>query len=147
MSKTAVISERAPSAIGPYSQAVKIGGLIFCSGQIALDPTTDELVGGGIEAQTAQVMKNLGEVLSASGAAWGDVVKTTIYLTNLADFAVVNKVYGAAVGSVPPARTTVQVAALPKGAAVEIDAVAHLPNLVGEPPSRSSSPTPRGAST
>ena len=127
MSKTAISTERAPGAIGPYSQAIKVGELVFCSGQIPIDPATGELVGGGIEKQTAQVMKNLTEVLSAAGATWGDVVKTTIYLTNLADFAVVNQVYGAAVGSVPPARATVQVAALPKGAAVEIDAVAHIP--------------------
>jgi 2-iminobutanoate/2-iminopropanoate deaminase len=127
MSKTAITSQRAPAAIGPYSQAVKVGDLIFCSGQIALDPTTGELVGGGVEAQAAQVIENISEVLSAAGATWSDVVKSTIYLTNLADFAVVNQIYGAAVGNVPPARATVQVAALPKGAAVEIDAVAHLP--------------------
>jgi 2-iminobutanoate/2-iminopropanoate deaminase len=125
MSKTAVTSERAPRAIGPYSQAVRVGDFLFCSGQIPLDPTTGEIVGGGIEAQTAQVIKNLSEVLAAAGATWADVVKTTIYLTSLADFAVVNQVYGAAIGGVPPARATVQVAALPKGAAVEIDAVAH----------------------
>ncbi|MGK3967337.1 RidA family protein [Sorangium sp. So ce118] len=126
MSKTAITSDRAPRAIGPYSQAVRAGDLVFCSGQIPIDPATGELVAGGIEAQTAQVIKNLSEVLSAAGASWNDVVKTTIYLTNLADFAVVNQVYGAAVGSVLPARATVQVAALPKGSAVEIEAVAHL---------------------
>lgn len=126
MSKTAITTDRAPGAIGPYSQAVRVGDLVFCSGQIPLDPATGKLVEGSIEVQTAQVIKNLGAVLSASGATWDDVVKTTIYLTDLADFAVVNQVYGAAVGSVPPARATVQVAALPKGAAVEIDAVAHL---------------------
>lgn len=126
MPKTAISSDRAPRAIGPYSQAVRAGDLVFCSGQIPIDPATGELVGGGIEAQTAQVMKNLGEVLTAAGATWDDVVKTTIFLTNLEDFAVVNRVYGELVGSVPPARATVQVAALPKGAAVEIEAVAHL---------------------
>lgn len=126
MSKTAITSEQAPRAIGPYSQAVKAGSFVFCSGQIPIDPATGELVDGGIEAQTAQVIKNLSAVLTAAGATWDDVVKTTIYLTNLADFAVVNQVYGAAVGSVPPARATVQVAALPKGAAVEIEAVAHI---------------------
>lgn len=131
MSKTAVKSGRAPSAIGPYSQAVKAGEFVFCSGQIPIDPATGEFVSGGIEAQTAQVMKNLGEVLAAAGTGWADVVKTTIYLTNLADFAVVNRLYGEVVGSVPPARTTVQVAALPKGAAIEIDAVAHLPTSRG----------------
>jgi 2-iminobutanoate/2-iminopropanoate deaminase len=127
MSKTAITSERAPRAIGPYAQAVRAGELLFCSGQIPIDPATGELVGGGIEAQTAQVLKNLGEVLAAAGARWDDVVKTTIYLINLADFAVVNRVYGEVVGSTPPARATVQVAALPKGAAVEIEAIAHLP--------------------
>lgn len=147
MSITAITSERAPRAIGPYSQAVQAGPLVFCSGQIPLDPATGELVAGGIDAQTAQVLKNLTEVLAAAGATWNDVVKTTIYLTNLADFAVVNQVYGAAVGNVPPARATVQVAALPKGAAVEIDAIAHLPTWAGDPPSRTPSPLPRGAST
>ncbi|XXT20404.1 RidA family protein [Sorangium sp. So ce429] len=126
MSNTAITSDRAPRAIGPYSQAVRAGDLVFCSGQIPIDPATGELVAGGIEAQTAQVIKNLSEVLSAAGASWNDVVKTTIYLTNLADFAIVNQVYGAAVGGVLPARATVQVAALPKGSAVEIEAVAHL---------------------
>ncbi|WP_437590404.1 RidA family protein [Sorangium sp. So ce1000] len=126
MSKIAITSDRAPRAIGPYSQAVKVGDLVFCSGQIPIDPATGELVAGGIEAQTARVIKNLTEVLSAAGASWSDVVKTTIYLTDLADFAIVNQVYGAAVGDVLPARATVQVAALPKGAAVEIEAVAHL---------------------
>ncbi|AUX19845.1 endoribonuclease L-PSP [Sorangium cellulosum] len=126
MSKTAITTDRAPRAIGPYSQAVQVGDLVFCSGQIPVDPATGELVAGGIQAQTAQVIKNLGEVLSAAGASWNDVVKTTIFLTDLADFAVVNQVYGAAVGGVLPARATVQVAALPKGAAVEIEAVAHL---------------------
>ncbi|WP_437715188.1 RidA family protein [Sorangium sp. So ce448] len=126
MSRIAITSDRAPRAIGPYSQAVKAGDLVFCSGQIPIDPATGELVAGGIEEQTARVIKNLTEVLSAAGASWSDVVKTTIYLTDLADFAIVNQVYGAAVGGVLPARATVQVAALPKGAAVEIEAVAHL---------------------
>ncbi|AUX39166.1 endoribonuclease [Sorangium cellulosum] len=126
MSKTAITSDRAPRAIGPYSQAVKAGHLVFCSGQIPVDPATGELVDGGIDVQTAQVIRNLTEVLSAAGATWDDVVKTTIYLTDLANFAVVNQVYGTAVGGVLPARATVQVAALPKGAAVEIEAVAHL---------------------
>lgn len=126
MSKTAVSTERAPRAIGPYSQAVRAGDFVFCSGQIPIDPATGEIVGGGIERQTSQVMRNLGEVLATAGASWGDVVKTTIYLLDLADFAVVNRIYGEVVGSAPPARATVQVAALPKGAAVEIDAVAHV---------------------
>jgi 2-iminobutanoate/2-iminopropanoate deaminase len=126
MAKTQVRTSNAPAAIGPYSQAVRAGDLVFCSGQIPLDPVSGEMVSGGIEAETRQVLKNLTAVLGAAGAAWEQVVRTTIYLTNLEDFAVVNRVYAEQVGSVPPARATVQVAALPKGAAVEIDAIAHL---------------------
>jgi 2-iminobutanoate/2-iminopropanoate deaminase len=124
--KTVVSTDRAPAAIGPYSQAIRVGDLVFCSGQIPLDPRTGEMVQGGIEAQTRQVLANLGEVLAAAGASFQDVVRTTIYLVDLGDFAVVNRIYGEAVGSLPPARATVQVAALPKGSAVEIDAIAHL---------------------
>lgn len=124
--KTIVRSERAPSAIGPYSQAVKVGDLVFCSGQIGLDPATGALVGGGVEGEARQVMKNLGEVLAAAGVGFAHVVRTTIYLTDLGDFAVVNRIYGEQVGTAPPARATVQVAALPKGATVEIDAIAHV---------------------
>jgi 2-iminobutanoate/2-iminopropanoate deaminase len=127
MSKTLIYSPDAPPPIGPYAQAVKAGDLLFCSGQIPLDPKTGELVKGDIEAQTRQVMQNLREVLQAGGGGWESVVRTTIYLTNLGDFAVVNRVYGEYVGTDPPARATVQVAALPKGAAIEIDAVAHIP--------------------
>jgi 2-iminobutanoate/2-iminopropanoate deaminase len=126
MSKSVVHTERAPAAIGPYSQAVRVGELLFCSGQVALDPATGAFAGGTTEAQTRRVLANLTEVLAAGGATWEHVVRTTVYLTNLEDFAVVNRVYGEQVGSVPPARTTVQVAALPKGASVEIDAIAHL---------------------
>lgn len=116
----------APKAIGPYSQAVSAaaGRLIFCSGQIPLDPRTGELVKGSIEQETRRVMENLGAVLAAAGAGFGAVVKTTIYLTDLADFTRVNEVYGGFLGEVAPARATVQVAALPRGARVEIDAVA-----------------------
>ncbi|WP_050435574.1 RidA family protein [Chondromyces crocatus] len=131
MSKTAITSERAPRAIGPYSQAVRAGDFVFFSGQVPIDPSTGELVTGGIEAETQQVVKNLNEVLAAAGAGWDDVVKTTIYLLDMNDFAVVNRVYGEVVGNVPPARATVQVAALPKGAAVEIDMVAHVPTSRG----------------
>ena len=94
MTKEAISSDRAPRAIGPYSQAIRVGGLIFLSGQIPLDPETGELVAGDIEAQTRQVLKNLSAVLEAAGASLDDVVRTTIYLTDLADFAVVNRVYG-----------------------------------------------------
>jgi len=117
----------APRAIGPYSQAVAApaaGRLVFLSGQIPLDPRTGELVKGTIEEETRRVMENLKAVLAAAGAGFEHVVKTTIYLTDLADFTRVNEVYGGYLAAVPPARATVQVAALPRGARVEIDAVA-----------------------
>lgn len=126
MSKIAVSTEHAPAAIGPYTQAVKVGDLVFCSGQIALDPKTGELVEGGIEAQTVRVLDNLTAVLAAAGASFHDVVRTTIYLTDLSHFSVVNRLYGERVGPTPPARATVQVSALPKGGIVEIDAIAQL---------------------
>ena len=124
MSKIAVSTDGAPKAIGPYSQAVRAGELLFLSGQVALDPSTMAIVPGGVEAETRQVIANLTAVLAAGGATWDDVVRTTIYLTNLGDFAIVNKIYGEVTGAVPPARATVQVAALPRGAVVEIDAIA-----------------------
>ena len=117
----------APAAIGPYSQAVAAGAYLFTSGQIGLDPATGELVAGGVQAQTRQVMANLAAVLAAAGLAFGDVVKTTIFLAEMNDFGVVNTVYGEAFeGLAPPARSTVAVAALPRGARVEIEAVATL---------------------
>jgi len=119
-----VETERAPAAIGPYSQAVRAGSLVFCSGQIPLDPKSGSLVEGGIERQSEQVMTNLGEVLRAAGLDFSRVVKTTIYLVDLGNFGVVNEIYGRHFPGTPPARATVQVAALPKGAMVEIDAVA-----------------------
>ncbi|PLX97396.1 MAG: reactive intermediate/imine deaminase [Desulfuromonas sp.] len=117
---------QAPAAIGPYSQAIKSGNLLFCSGQIPLDPETGELIAGDVRAQTEQAMKNLEQVLAAAGAGFSDVVKTTIYLADMNDFAVVNEVYGGHFSITAPARATVQVAALPKGAQVEIDAIACL---------------------
>jgi 2-iminobutanoate/2-iminopropanoate deaminase len=127
MSKTAIATDQAPAAIGPYSQAVRAGDLVFTSGQIGLDPATGELVEGGVEAQTRRVLENLTHVLAAAGASWSDVVRTTVFLADLGDFAVVNRLYGERVGGgVLPARSTVQVARLPRGAAVEIDAVAHV---------------------
>jgi 2-iminobutanoate/2-iminopropanoate deaminase len=126
MPKTAIHSAGAPRAIGPYSQAVRVGELLFCSGQIPLVPDTGVLVEGDAAVQTRRVMDNLGAVLAAAGAGWDDVVKTTIYLTDLRNFEAVNAVYAEYVRAVTPARATVQVAALPKGAAVEIEAVAHL---------------------
>jgi 2-iminobutanoate/2-iminopropanoate deaminase len=121
-----IATEDAPAAIGPYSQAVKSGQLLFLSGQIPLDPKTGAMVPGGIVEQTERVLDNLAAVLAAGGATFANVVRTTIYLTDLGDFAKVNEAYGKRFGDNPPARATVQVAALPRGAAVEIDAIASL---------------------
>jgi len=128
MDKQGVSTEAAPAAIGPYSQAIRSGDLVFLSGQIPLDPATGELVRGGIEEQTRRVMNNLGAVLTAAGASFENVVKTTIYLADLSDFGAVNGVYASYFGQPAPARATVQVAALPKGARVEIDATARVPS-------------------
>lgn len=119
-----VSTGKAPAAIGPYSQAVRSGGFLFCSGQIPIDPATGKMVEGGIEAQTERVLRNLEAVLSAGGSTLESVVKTTVYLTDLADFPAMNAVYGKFFRQDPPARATVQVAKLPAGARVEIDAVA-----------------------
>ncbi len=119
-------TDGAPAAIGPYAQAVAAGPFLFTAGQIALEPATGELVGADAAAQTRQVMVNLTAVLQAAGASWENVVRTEIYLVDLADFAAVNDAYAEFVGDEPPARVTVQVAALPKGALVEIAAVAHV---------------------
>jgi len=125
MSSRAVVhSDRAPKAIGPYSQAIKVGDMVFCSGQVAIDPATGKLVEGDVVAQTRQVLSNLQAVLEAAGAGWAQVARTTIYLADLGDFARVNEVYGGVFEKDPPARATVQVAALPLGARVEIDAIA-----------------------
>jgi 2-iminobutanoate/2-iminopropanoate deaminase len=126
--KRPVHSPDAPKAIGPYSQAIEARGArtLWLSGQVALDPATGELVTGDVQAQTARVLGNLAAVLAAAGAGLGDVVRCTVYLADLADFAKVNEVYGRFFPKDPPARATVQVAALPRGARVEIDAVAVL---------------------
>ncbi len=121
-----ILSPEAPPPIGPYSQAVRSRDFLFCSGQIALDPASGEMVQSTIEDETKQVMKNLRGVLAAGGATFANVVKTTIYLTNMADFAAVNRVYETGLGTSRPARSTVQVAALPKGARVEIECIASL---------------------
>jgi 2-iminobutanoate/2-iminopropanoate deaminase len=126
MQKQIILTDEAPKAIGPYSQAVRAGNLVFLSGQVPLDPRTGEVLLGDIADQTTRVMENLGAVLRASGASFHEVVRSTIYLTNLADFAKVNEVYGNYFSIEPPARATVQVAALPRGAAVEIDMIAYL---------------------
>jgi 2-iminobutanoate/2-iminopropanoate deaminase len=125
--KEVISTKNAPAAIGPYSQAVRAGELVFLSGQIPLDPATGELVVGDITAQTQRVMENLGAVLAAAGCTFGDVVRTTIYLVDLAHFARVNEIYGSFLKTPFPARATVQVSALPRGAQVEIDAVAVRP--------------------
>jgi 2-iminobutanoate/2-iminopropanoate deaminase len=126
MTRHAVSTSGAPGAIGPYSQGIVTDGLLFCSGQAALDPATGALVEGGIEPEAERVMANLTAVLDAGGATWDDVVKTTIFLVDMGDFATVNAIYGRFVGDPPPARSTVGVAALPKGARVEIEVVARL---------------------
>lgn len=117
-------TEHAPAAIGPYSQAVVVGDLVFTAGQIALDPTSGKVIEGGVEAQTARVMENIAAVLEAAGSSLSQVVKTTVFLTDMADFPAMNKVYAEAFGDHKPARATVAVAGLPLGARVEIEAVA-----------------------
>jgi len=120
-------TETAPAAIGPYSQAIVAGGFLFTAGQIALDPQTGKIVEGGIVEQTARVLANLREVLAKACATWADVVKSTVYLVDLADFPVVNDIYGKHLGTSRPARSTVQVEALPRGSLVEIDLIALIP--------------------
>ncbi|HKS03909.1 MAG TPA: RidA family protein [Chthoniobacterales bacterium] len=122
--KKIISTSEAPLAIGPYSQAIRIGNFVYCSGQIPLDPETGEIVPGDVSAQTRRVMENIAAVLRAEGLNFGNIIKTTIFLTNLADFQNVNELYGSYFKSDPPARSTVQVAALPKGANVEIEVIA-----------------------
>ncbi|HEX9204745.1 MAG TPA: RidA family protein [Candidatus Deferrimicrobiaceae bacterium] len=124
MAREIVRSPVAPAAIGPYSQGVRSGGLLFCSGQIPLDPATGKMVEGGIAEQTERVLRNLEAVLSAGGASLSSVLKTTVYLVDLADFPAMNAVYGKFFPGEPPARATVEVSKLPAGARVEIEAVA-----------------------
>jgi 2-iminobutanoate/2-iminopropanoate deaminase len=119
-----VHTEKAPAAIGPYSQGVITGNLLFTAGQIALDPATGQIVQGDVSVQTERVIRNLTAVLESAGASWSDVVKTTVYLQDMADFPRVNEVYGRMFGDARPARSTVQVSGLPRGVLVEIDAVA-----------------------
>lgn len=121
-----VRTDGAPRAIGPYAQAVRAGDWLFCSGQIALDPASGELVEGGVAAETERVMENLRAVLGGAGAALTDVVKTTVYLADMDDFDAMNEVYGRHMEDHRPARATVEVGALPKGVSVEIDVVAYL---------------------
>jgi len=126
--KERIQTDNAPKAIGPYSQAIKANGLVFASGQVALDPATMEIVEGGIREQTERVMNNLKAVLEAAGSSFERVVKSTVFLTDMNDFSQMNEVYGRFFGEAPPARSTVQVSRLPKDVRVEIDVIA----LAGE---------------
>src|SRR5258708_13040682 len=121
-----ISTDKAPSAIGPYSQGIIANGFLFTAGQIPLDPVAGKIVEGGIVEQTERVMQNLQEVLRAAGASWGDVVKTTVYLQDLAHFPTVNQVYGKSLGDARPARSTVQLSALPRGALIEIHPLASV---------------------
>jgi 2-iminobutanoate/2-iminopropanoate deaminase len=127
MTRTAIRTSEAPAAIGPYSQAIRSGDLLFTSGQIPLDPKTGVIVEGDVTAQTRRVMENLAAVLAAAGAGFEHVVKTTIFVLDLGDFAAVNAVYAEHFTAAPPARSTVQVARLPRDARVEIEMIARLP--------------------
>jgi 2-iminobutanoate/2-iminopropanoate deaminase len=126
MTRQEIQTNGAPAALGPYSQAIRSGDLVFCSGQVGLDPATAELV-DGVEAQAERALRNLQAVLDAAGLGLDDVVKTTIFLVDVGDFAAVNAVYAKFMPEPPPARSTVGIAALPKGALVEIEAIAHRP--------------------
>ncbi len=125
MTRELVTTDQAPAPIGPYSQAVRVGKTLYCSGQIALDPQSGNLVDGDVSAQTEQVMKNLGAVLREAGFDFDEVVKTTIFLIDMNDFAAVNAVYGRTFDAIKPARSTVAVAGLPRNARVEIDCIAR----------------------
>jgi 2-iminobutanoate/2-iminopropanoate deaminase len=124
--REAVSTNNAPQAIGPYSQAIKANGFLFTSGQIALDPATNALITGGIVEQTEQVLKNLTAILQVAGSSWEKVVKTTVFLKDMGQFGQMNEVYGKVCKGAPPARSTVEVARLPKDVAVEIDLIALL---------------------
>lgn len=123
-----VTTPKAPGAIGPYSQAIRAGNFLFASGQIPLDPSTGQIVPGGIAEQTHQVLKNLGEVLAAAGASYSDVVKTTVYLADMSEFAEMNAIYATYFATPAPARATVQAARLPRDVRVEIDLIAYFNN-------------------
>jgi 2-iminobutanoate/2-iminopropanoate deaminase len=127
-----ISTNEAPGAIGPYSQAVRSGSFLFCSGQIPLDPKSGQIVSSDITAQTRRVLDNIAAVLRADGLTFDNVVKTTIFLTDLGDFQTVNEIYGSYFKQDPPARSTVQVSALPKGAKIEIDAIANAPGEAGQ---------------
>lgn len=124
MSKQIISTTNAPKAVGPYSQAVRVGQLLFCSGQIALDPVSGQIVGDTVEKQTAQVMTNVKGLLEAAGLGLHSIVKSTIFITNMADFAKVNEIYASFLREPYPARSTVEVSALPKGGLVEVECIA-----------------------
>ncbi len=128
MERQAISSERAPKALGPYSQGIRAGDFVFCAGQAGLDPATGKLVTGGIEAETRRVLQNLSAVLEQAGTALGNVVKTTVFLTDMGEFKAMNAVYGEYFPGNPPARSTVQVSRLPADAHVEIECIAVVPN-------------------
>jgi 2-iminobutanoate/2-iminopropanoate deaminase len=128
MTRTAVSTSDAPSAIGPYSQGIAAGGFVFCAGQLGVDPATGQLVEGGTVAQAERALGNLRAVLAAAGCTFDDVVKTTIFLADFGDFAAVNEIYAAFVSDPPPARSTFAVGELPKGARIEIEAIALRPD-------------------
>jgi len=123
-----IATDKAPRAIGPYSQAIQFGNMLFTSGQLGMDPASSELVSGGIEAETRQVLENIKHVLEAAGSNLSCVVKTTVFLQDIADFAKMNAIYAEYFTQAPPARSTVAVAALPKGGLVEIETVATIPD-------------------
>jgi len=125
MGKKIIATSKAPAAIGPYSQAIRIGDFLYTSGQISLDPETMEMITGDIEVETEKVLKNIEAILKADGLGLNNIIKTTVYLTDLSEFARMNQVYEKFFADTKPARACVQVAALPKGAKVEIDAIAH----------------------
>ena len=127
MSLKIVHTEKAPAAIGPYSQGIVANGFLFTAGQIAIDPATGQVEPGNVATQTQRVMSNLAAVLATVGASWKDVVKTTVFLHDMNEFPVVNEIYGKALGDARPARSTVQVSALPRGVLVEIEAVVAIP--------------------
>ena len=126
MTRRAISTSGAPAAVGPYSQAIATDGFLFTAGQVGLDPVTGTLVDGGIEAETERAMANVTAVLDAAGCSWADVVKTTVFLADMGDFATMNAIYARYLAEPPPARSTIGVAALPKSARVEIEAVARI---------------------
>ena len=125
MTRSKVSTASAPAAIGPYSQAIILDGMVYCSGQVGLDPATGQLVEGDVQAQAQRALQNLSAVLEAAGSSLANVVKTTVFLTDMANFTAMNEIYASFFGDTPPARSTVAVAELPKGAQVEIEAIAE----------------------